>query len=303
MPQGGIDGNPRRSHGAALHYREERPARGLRGVIECVWEVSARDRAVRRSIERVVPDGCPELIVHLGDPFSRQTGGRWKKQPRAFLVGALSRPWLLRPGRRVHTLGIRFRPGAVTALLRIDMAAATDREVALDRLVPLAEARALVSRLASVGNEGVGRGARERAAIAFEWLLEKLARANGSSAPSAALEFVRKSHGQARVRDVAAAVGWTQRKLERSFRKHVGIGPKLYARIVRLNAVLATLDARERDAAVDLALDAGYFDQAHLLREFRALAGRTPRAGRHQDGEMARHFTRPERLRALLVGE
>ena len=87
------------------------------------------------------------------------------------------------------------------------------------------------------------------------------------------------------------------------FARDLGIRPKVYARIVRLNAVLATLDDAERARAVDLALEAGYFDQAHLLRDFRILAGRTPRAGRERDGEMARHFTHPERLKALLAGE
>jgi len=91
--------------------------------------------------------------------------------------------------------------------------------------------------------------------------------------------------------------------MQRVFARDLGISPKLYARIVRLNAVLATLDETERARAVDLALDAGYFDQAHLLRDFRLLAGRTPSVGRDADGEMARHFTHPERLKALLAGE
>jgi transcriptional regulator GlxA family with amidase domain len=91
--------------------------------------------------------------------------------------------------------------------------------------------------------------------------------------------------------------------LERVFVRDLGIRPKVYARIVRLSAVLATLDDADRASAVDVALDAGYFDQAHLLRDFRLLAGRTPRSGRSGDGPMARHFTDPRRLKALLAGE
>ena len=67
--------------------------------------------------------------------------------------------------------------------------------------------------------------------------------------------------------------------------------------------MLAVLDAAERASAVDMALAAGYFDQAHLLRDFRGLAGRAPRASRERDGELARHFTDPERLRLLFAGE
>src|SRR5687768_8229345 len=100
----------------SLTYRERRPVPALRPYVECVWTVSGPPASSPRAPERVVPDGCPELIVHLGDPFSRQIGGRWVVQPRAFLAGTLSRPWLLRAGRRVDTIGIRFRAGETTAV-------------------------------------------------------------------------------------------------------------------------------------------------------------------------------------------
>ena len=108
------------------------------------------------------------------------------------------------------------------------------------------------------------------------------------------MDAIRESRGQARIEEVSRALGWSRRRLERAFARDLGIPPKLYARIVRLNAVLATLDEGERAAAVDVALEAGYFDQAHLLRDFRILAGRPPRAARLADGEMARHFTHPD---------
>ena len=102
-----------------------------------------------------------------------------------------------------------------------------------------------------------------------------------------AVALIREGGGQARIDDVARSLGWSRRRIERAFARDLGIRPKVYARIVRLNAVLATLDDAERPRAVDLALEAGYFDQAHLLRDFRILAGRTPRSApreRRRDG-------------------
>ena len=278
-----------------LRYREHRPGPDLRPHVECLWTVT--DTVVRagRAPERVLPDGCPELIVHLGDPFARLIGSRWVVQPRAFLVGTLTRPWMLRAGRRVETVGIRFRPGATTSVFPISMVEARDREVRLARLVGAAPAVALIGRIRRAPANG------ERFAAIEDWLLSRLGgtRARGTTA-RAAVGLILRSRGRKRIDDVAQALGWSRRRIERAFARDLGIRPKLFARIVRLNAVLASLDESERGSAVDLALEAGYFDQAHLLRDFRALAGRGPRTRPEIDGELAQHFIRPARLRKLL---
>ena len=283
----------------ALRYVEQRPRPALRPHLECLWLVSDPHQRAGRAPERVVPDGCPELIVHLGDPFSRQVGGRWRRQRRAFLAGTLTRPWLLRAGRRVATLGVRFRPGEVTLLLPVSMAGATGRETPLAAIVGRPRARALVQALAAARSEAA------RFAAAEDWLASQLVLASRRPAATArpAVRLLLEARGAARIADVARSLGWSRRRIERVFSRELGIRPKLFARIVRLNAVLAGLDAAERASAVDMALDAGYFDQAHLLRDFRVLAGRTPRQGRERDGELARNFTHPARLRLLLAGE
>jgi AraC-like DNA-binding protein len=282
---------------AGLRYVEHRPRPELRPYVECLW-LAEDGRARTRRPERVVPDACPELIVHLADRFARQQGSRFVSQPRVFLAGTLTRPWLLRAGRRVRTLGVRFRPGAVTALLPVSMPEATDRETQLAAIVGRAPAAALVRSLAAA------RGEAARFAAAEAWLVERLGAGRPRPMEAAALvEQVIRTRGSQRIDDVARTLGLTRRRLERVCARGLGIRPKLLARIVRLNAVLAGLDASERASAVELALEAGYFDQAHLLRDFRGLAGRTPRAGRDRDGELARHFTHPARLRLLLAGE
>lgn len=281
-----------------LSYVEHRPRAELARFLECVWEVSDPRARADRSPERVVPDGCPELIVHLRDRFARRVDGRWRVQPQAFLAGTLTQPWLLRAGRRVQTLGLRFRPGATTALFRLTMAVATNHELPLAELAGRGPARELVFALRRARTQA------RRVRAAEDWLLARLAQApRRAESARPAVDLILKARGNARIQSVAIALGWGRRRLERAFQRDLGIHPKLYARIVRLNAVLASLGEAERVKAVDLALEAGYFDQSHLLREFRLLAGRGPRTGSAADGEMARHFTHPERLRALLLGE
>jgi AraC-like DNA-binding protein len=89
---------------------------------------------------------------------------------------------------------------------------------------------------------------------------------------------MRRSRGRAGVRDVAAALGVGERWLERAFARQIGYGPKTLARIVRLQHAVSLLQGGAAPSWTALAYDAGYADQAHLVREFRALAGVTPGA-------------------------
>lgn len=283
---------------AVLSYTQRHAAAALSPHLECLWAVWDERPREGRQPERVVPDGCPELIVHLADPFSRLLGRRWTRQPGVFLAGTLTRPWMLRPGRRVRTLGARFRPGAAAAFFDFPMDSAADREVTLAHLVGRGEARGLMQRLARA------RGREAGWVLVEGWLLERLRAGSGHAATAKpAVDLVLRARGRLRIDALAGRLGWGHRRLERAFARDLGIGPKLFARIVRLNGVLAMLGETERARAVDLALDAGYFDQAHLLRDFRLLAGRRPLGAPAGDGEMSRHFTHPERLRTLFTGE
>jgi len=277
-----------------VKYLERAVSPRLAPFVECVW--TAWNPRSSGAPERIVPDGCPELIVHLGDAFARRVGTRWQRQPRAFLAGTLTRPWMVKSGRRALTVGLRFRPAGFTALFGGSLAGTADREIPIDGLLGAA-GRDLVARL------GRAQSAPRRLDAAAAWLLEHTEPEAARTLSSSAVASIVKARGRARIDEIADRLQCTRRQLERSFARDLGIGPKIYARIVRLNAVLARLDETERASAVDLALESGYFDQAHLLRDFRLIAGRSPRKPRDEDGEMAKHFTRPDRLRSLFLGE
>ena len=287
------------SSNPSLIYEELPPPEQWRELLECCWHAVDRVPRLDRPAEHIVPDGCPELIVHLGDPFSRRVEKAWRRQGRAFLAGTLSRPWSLRAGRVVDTFGMRFRPGALPGLFTVDMPCAVDRELSLARLVGPAASRRLRARLL------VASDLAARAAAATAWLAEVVGAppAKAATTCTRAVALILASRGGMRVDEIAHRLAVSRRQLERAFSAGLGIGPKLHSRIVRLQAALVEIGDAERRAGVETALAAGYFDQSHLLRDFRALAGRPAARSREGDGEMSRHFTAPDRLLALLAGE
>ncbi|HEY5907021.1 MAG TPA: DUF6597 domain-containing transcriptional factor, partial [Vicinamibacteria bacterium] len=235
-----------------MKYREVRPGPDLLPFVECLWQAWDRDRWPREP-QRILPDGCPELIVHLGDRFSRLRSGRWSAQPRAFLAGTLSRPWLVRGGRHVCTLGVRFRPATAAGVLAVRLDNWADRETALASLVGARRSARLLARLREAATM------KGRFAALEAWLKEGLApRAQPAQGLARrAVGVILDSRGQVRMTDLAERCQATARQLERAFARELGIRPKLFARIVRLNAFLERSGEGTRERMVDLALDAG----------------------------------------------
>jgi AraC-like DNA-binding protein len=279
----------------ALRYVEHPAPAAVAAAVECVWRVADRTARADRPPDRLLPDGCPELIVHVGDRYARRIEGRFIAQPAAFLAGTLSRPWVVQAPSRVSTIGVRFRPGGLTALFGASLDGTADREVRLEELpVPIGQ---LVAAIRSARTPPAMCRAAER------WLVEWAAR-RGETAVLCrpAVRLIQRKRGRIAVDAVSAAVGLPRRRLERVFRRETALTPKQYIRVIRLNAVLRALDAGDRERLVDLAIDAGYFDQAHMARDFKALTARRASERRAGDGELAVHLTRPDRLARLLEG-
>src|SRR5262245_30757289 len=101
-----------------MEYRAVRLGPPLDRWVRCVWWARALELPAERPAERIVPDGCLEIVIHLGDPFARLTddGGSHVQRP-AVLAGQQLRAIRVRPQGRVFLFGIRFEPGAAAACL------------------------------------------------------------------------------------------------------------------------------------------------------------------------------------------
>jgi AraC-like DNA-binding protein len=245
----------------------ERPAQAsLAPYVEAVAFSQDDESARTREPIRVVPDGCIDVLFSL--PLCSGAG---TESERAEVFGLKTSALLIRPGPAVENVAIRFRPGAATRFLGASASATTDTHVELTAFWG-DDARILSDRVARAP------ASRERAAAIEEMLLARLGAAERptelDSATAIAVRLFQRSAGQLSVRDAAAKLGIGQRRLERAFLDRVGTSPKRFARILRFRTAYRALAAGSPQIRV--ALDAGYSDQAHLLRDFRELAGASP---------------------------
>jgi AraC-like DNA-binding protein len=279
----------------SLQYVEQRPPRALAPYVEALWWMQDRGPAPAAPVERVLPDGCLELVLHFGDPFAAGADeAALARQPAALLVGQLTGPLFLRRGAQVDTMGIRFRPGGAWPFVGPCLHELTGRAVEAEQLWGGA-GRELWESVAAAG------GRAPQALAAERWLRRRLHGAGDpDTATDAAVRALRAGRGAMPVSALAALASLGPRQLERRFRERVGLAPKALARVLRFQAVL---EAAGRGGAswVALALDHGYFDQPHLVRDFRQLGGDSPARLVDGLGELGRRFVAPERLAALFA--
>jgi AraC-like DNA-binding protein len=169
-----------------------------------------------------------------------------------------------------HGVEIRLTPIGAHLLVGVPMHELADRVTLLHDVLGRAGAE-LPERLYEAGTWPA------RFALLDRLLARRLAAA---TAPSPAVEHawwrLVRTHGAAPVEQLAAEVGWSRRHLLARFREHAGLPPKVFARILRFQRAARLLTDPAGPSLTEIALDCGYYDQAHLNRDFRAFAGRTP---------------------------
>jgi len=264
-----------------IHYREHRPPPDLADRVECIWTSRSLGPLTAATPNRVLPDGCVDVILNLGD--APLPGRSTHPRPRSYVVGAMLRPVTVRLAGAVDLVGIRFRPGGAAAFLPFPLAEATDRVVAL----PDAWG-AFAGELESRAFEAHGR---ERVQV-LEDALRRRTRAGAAVHPAVARAsaLIAGSHGAVTVRRLAEASGVSGRHLERLFAEQVGLTPKAASRVARFRRLCGAIRAHTEgpeSAWTSLALECGYHDQAHMIRDFREFAGLTPEAYRRERAGVA----------------
>jgi AraC-like DNA-binding protein len=222
----------------------------------------------------VPPMPSAHLFVNLGEPVRL-----WDSDPSVppavfadgWFMGMWTRRFLFEYPRRVRLVGVHFKPWGMSPF--VDMPATELR----DRWVPVDDVwRRSLDRIRN--QAGDSTSAAETLRLVEAELLSRLA-----GTPPRGLGLVRHtagrlaaSHGAVPVGALTDAAGVSGNHLATQFKSHVGVTPKRMARIYRFARLILSVDAVRPVDWSELAHPAGYFDQAHLSKEFKDFTGHTP---------------------------
>jgi AraC-like DNA-binding protein len=213
------------------------------------------------------------LVISFAEPFAIGLGKAPGDNDRfaSFAAGLYAGPVVIESFGGACCVQVNFTPLGARRFFRLPMSELADSMVVLDDVL---------------GAQGLAL--RERLGNAPDWttrfdMVEAFVTARLENAPETPLEIawaydrIITSGGRTRIASIAERLGWSRKHLAGSFSNAIGIGPKTLSRIVRFNRALGLSRQQTVDWA-GIAADCGYADQAHLVREFRDLAGETPTA-------------------------
>jgi AraC-like DNA-binding protein len=253
------------------------PAEPLRRYI--AWYAGYRQRGLAPARHRGLPSPFLTLIFTLDEPLVMLAHPDPGQPPGEFatLLGGLhATPALMIHDGAQSGIQLAVRPLGVRALLGLPAGELADIDIPAEAVLGgvCAELRARVAAATCWP---------ERFAVLDDILL-RLIKAGDVSGPPPEVAWAWRqllvSGGTSRVSELAAGTGWSSRHLTSRFRTEIGLTPKAAARVIRFHRtrrlLVSRFAAEPETRLADLAATCGYFDQAHLAREFRALAGCPP---------------------------
>jgi AraC-like DNA-binding protein len=240
------------------YYNEYNPDMQLTHWVETYWAAGGFINS--EDITKILPDGCVDIIFML----DKKKGSFYTG-----IVGTMT-TFFEMDYQSVQMFGIRFKPAGITAFTRVPVEEFTDRNVELGLVETLFDKS---FRETLVEKQSV----TEIVAYTNHCLINLLPRLYHSDRQIIrAVDLIYLAKGQLSLATVASDVCLCQRHFERKFKSAIGISPKLFAKIFRFKHALRCLENCPHKDLLTVAVECGYYDHSHLIKDFKMLSGDAP---------------------------
>lgn len=250
-----------------MFYNEYKPCLQLSKYIDCYWVLEISDNKGVSDIQKIHPYGFSELIIHYYDNFEEQKSeNQFVKKEKILITGQLTKSKFFRSTGKTGIIAIRFKPEGVFAFTKIN--ANEFKNISLEASViwNIKDLEKIIS---------IELNINEKIKILENWLLINLRKDNGFRK----FDYIKKAVEEIRkypreVNLLHKKFNVSERTFERNFQRVVGVNPKKFARITRFNKALVSFSLGKN--IQDIIFENDYYDQSHLIHEFKEFYNSTP---------------------------
>ncbi len=237
-------------------------------------------------IDRLIPDGTANLIIELGDVpqyiFDNKNLTR-KSTYKGAWVSGMQTEFISISSANNGMLVVQFHPSGAFPILHLPINELQNQVVDADIVLgnSIYELREQLMEEHHID---------KKIQLVENWLLQRL---KDQSTPESVIQYAValtiQYPSELSISEIKNKIGYSHRHFIQLFKKHVGLSPKQYQRIVRFNKVLESINNGENISWPQLSLSCGYYDQAHFIKEFKEFSGLNPKEYLYEKGEYANY--------------
>lgn len=253
-------------------FTTREPGPELKDYVQQIFYARGR---ITYKYDKILPNGKVVLVINLGDPHKMGKDPEVENNPKCTLgwfSGTQITPVYNYPLNGTHVLGCLFDPLGFYRMFAINMSLWADRSATIEEVFNENEISGLRKTLVEKDDEQL------KLTVFEQWLNSKLG--TPITAPSwlqKGYQTIQAMEGNITLEEMYQGLNLSGRHFNNVFRKMIGLSPKVYCRVLRLNALLSEIDPNGEESLIELSHRYHFTDQSHFNREFKKFSGLTPR--------------------------
>lgn len=234
---------------------------------------------------RIVPTGCVELMFQYGDGLLKMKNNEISAQPNSIITGQLTDFYDVIQTGKTAFLSILFKPHAAKIFFDLPINELANQNIDIN-LILKSENKHVSEQLA------LTRSHQEKIKIIEDFLLRNLSEEKlyNFNRLSKSIDLINSKFGDVRVSQLSDITCLSDKQFCRIFNDYVGLQPKNFIKIVRLQASFYYMQKFQPKSTTELAYLCGYYDQAHFIKDFKNLTGYTPNTYFKHEGIVSDYF-------------
>ncbi len=253
-------------------YKEFPVINELKPYVQVVWLMESESESDIQPPMKIMPDGILEFVTHYSSPWITTVCDEEPEvQPQCFINSQMRKYIELQSKGETGFISVRFLPWGGYHFFDQSVDTFLDNTISGDILWP-GKTEPLIRDLQQSPTHN------EKAEIVQQYLLKRLQEYRKNlEGFDEIVKLVRESRGLLSVEEICEKNGTGKKQLERRFIKYLGTTPKVFSRICRFLNICNNLEEYRNRTLTELTYECGYYDQSHLIKEFREFSGFTPK--------------------------